>query len=90
MQSYGPADFRDGFHTQRCLTSWVEEIAEGIADKWQRRLSENLGEPPEHIIPASTDVPPPATKTTAKKKQATRANSQPKRKSTAKTGPSLG
>jgi hypothetical protein len=48
--SFGPADYRPGTHTDRCLTSWAEEIAERIAARFQRRLVEHIGKPPEHIV----------------------------------------
>jgi hypothetical protein len=55
VMSFGPADYRPGTHTDRCLTSWAEEIAEQIAARFQRRLVEHIGKPPEHIVDPTTD-----------------------------------
>jgi hypothetical protein len=52
VMSFGPANFRSDTHTARCLTTWAEEIAERIAARFQRRLMEHIGKPPEHIVDA--------------------------------------
>jgi hypothetical protein len=48
VMSFGPADFRAQKHTNRCLTTWAEEIAERIAARFERRLMEHIGKPPSH------------------------------------------
>jgi hypothetical protein len=55
--SFGPANFLPDRHTTRSLTTWAEEIAERIAVRFERRLMEHIGKPPEHIVDAP--VPPP-------------------------------
>jgi hypothetical protein len=58
VMAFGPADYTKGTHTYRCLTSWAEEIAEGIARRWQARLGESIGKAPEHIVPDAAPVVP--------------------------------
>jgi hypothetical protein len=54
--AFGPADYRPGTHTHRCLTTWAEQIAEGIAKRWQTVLGDSLGNPPTHL-PAAKAAP---------------------------------
>jgi hypothetical protein len=58
---FGPADYREGSHTDRCLSVWVRAIAESIAARWERHLGEQIGKPPEHIVerPASAATTAP-------------------------------
>ena len=49
--AFGPADYKRGTHTHRCLTTWAEQIAERIAKRWQTALGESIGKPPAHILP---------------------------------------
>jgi hypothetical protein len=51
VMGFGPADYRAGTHTHRCITTWAEEIAESIANRFEVRLGESIGKPPEHIVP---------------------------------------
>jgi hypothetical protein len=54
VMGFGPADYQPGTHTYRCLTSWADEIAEGIAARWQKQLGDSIGKPPDHIVDAPT------------------------------------
>jgi hypothetical protein len=53
VMGFGPADYQPGTHTHRCLTSWADEIAERIANRWQQQLGASLGKPPDHIVDTS-------------------------------------
>ena len=64
VMGFGPANYTPGTHTYRCLTSWCDEIAEKIANRWQQQLGDSIGKPPEHIIDSSapkTETPPGRT-----------------------------
>ena len=49
VQGLGPADYSPGTHTARYLTTWVEQIAEGIQTRRERALGDRVGKPPRHI-----------------------------------------
>lgn len=57
VHAFGPADYRPDTHTVRCITGWAEEIAEGIASRWETALSDTLGRPPTHVLPPTTSRP---------------------------------
>lgn len=62
IQSYGPADYRDGTHTYMWLTTAVQDIAVKIVERREEALGDRVGRPPRHILEsrAPAPAPPPA------------------------------
>jgi hypothetical protein len=50
VMAFGPADYRPGTHTHACLTTWAEQIAEGIASRWETVLGDSIGNAPKHVV----------------------------------------